>query len=163
MGRVNPINLARCAIYGTPSRLNGFYSGFPGDSSCFLEALLLRGRRLGALARGGRVPPRVLRDYCRKTLTSLSLPRTPAAPHPAAARGCRGGCTSDRFQPGIVAIVGHWFSKPAGRSDLTLGELASGRVKSVIRATTVESEVYRDPANPRTALVNPPPHRPCDL
>ena len=68
----------------------------------------------------------------------------------------RKSCTNDRFQPGIVAIVEHWFSKPAGRRDLTLEELALGPVKSVIRAPQAGSEVYRDPepAAPHPAARN---------
>ena len=86
----------------------------------------------------------------------------------AVASDCRGGCTSDRFQPGFWVIAEHCFSKPADRRDLTLGELASGPVKSVIHVTQVGSEVYRDPApaapHPaaRAGLVAPPtPHHGC--
>ena len=52
----------------------------------------------------------------------------------------RGGCTSDRFQPGFWVIGTLWLHKSAGGCDLVLGVLALSAVKSVIRVTQAGSE-----------------------
>ena len=121
--------------------------------------VLVQGRRSGAFARGrsreaeGGGPPRVLRDYCRKTLTPQPLaespPTLPAPPAPLnsgvynlnsalfrcdTSLGCWNGCTNDRFQPRIWAIIDSRFSKPAGYGDFSCVEPAFIGVKSVVHA-----------------------------
>ena len=82
--------------------------------------------------------------------------------------GFRGGCTSDRFQPGFWVIGTLWLHKSAGKRDLVLGALALGAVKSVIRATQAGSECLSLPTNRSITLLrqlSPPflaPPGPCD-
>ena len=111
--------------------------------------MVARGRSREAT---GGVPPRVLRDYCRKTLTPQPLAESPPTLLAPPARlnsgvynlisvlfrcetlcGFRNSCTNDRFQPRIWAIIDSRFHKPAGKRDSSYVETALRTVKSVIR------------------------------